>query len=59
VDLLGPAPLFRLRGRHRRRLLLKSSERRSAVAAVREAVAAAVRGRRLGEVAISVDVDPQ
>jgi primosomal protein N' (replication factor Y) (superfamily II helicase) len=59
VDLLGPAPLFRLRGKHRRRLLLKASERRPAVAAVRDAVAAAVRGRRLSEVAISVDVDPQ
>ena len=59
IDLLGPAPLFRLRGKHRRRLLLKAPERRAAVAAVREAVAAAVRGRRLGEVAISVDVDPQ
>ena len=59
VDLLGPAPLFRLRGKHRRRLLLKAPERRPAVAAVRDAVAAAVRGRRLGEVAISVDVDPQ
>ena len=59
VDLLGPAPLFRLRGKHRRRLLLKAPERRPAVAAVREAVAAAVRGRRLADVAISVDVDPQ
>ncbi len=59
VDLLGPAPLFRLRGKHRRRLLLKAPERRPVVAAVREAVAAAVRGRALAEVAVSVDVDPQ
>ena len=47
VDLLGPAPLFRLRGKHRRRLLLKAPERRHAVAAVRDAVEAAVRGRAL------------
>ena len=51
VELLGPAPLYRLRGKHRRRLLAKASERGAAVAAVR--------GRRLAEVAVSVDVDPQ
>jgi len=58
-DLLGPAPLFRLRGKHRRRLIVKSEQRHSAVAAVREAVRTAVRNRALREVAISVDVDPQ
>jgi primosomal protein N' (replication factor Y) len=58
-DLLGPAPLFRVRGRHRRRLLLKSEQRREAVEAVRESVAEAVSGRLLRDVAISVDVDPQ
>jgi primosomal protein N' (replication factor Y) (superfamily II helicase) len=58
-ELLGPAPLFRLRGRHRRRLLVKSTDRTTAVAAVRDAVSAAVAGRLLGEVSISVDVDPQ
>ncbi len=58
-DLLGPAPLFRLRGRHRRRLLLKSGHRRHSVEAVRAAVGEAVRGRALRDVAISVDVDPQ
>jgi primosomal protein N' (replication factor Y) len=58
-DLLGPAPLFRLRGKHRRRLLVKSERRRDAVAAVRDSVAAAVRDRALRQVSISVDVDPQ
>jgi primosomal protein N' (replication factor Y) len=58
-ELLGPAPLFRRRGRHRRRLLVKSSERAPAVEAVRGAVAEAVRRRSLRQVAISVDVDPQ
>jgi primosomal protein N' (replication factor Y) (superfamily II helicase) len=58
-ELLGPAPLFRLRGRHRRRLLIKSERRGETVSAVREAVATAVRDRALRELAISVDVDPQ
>jgi primosomal protein N' (replication factor Y) (superfamily II helicase) len=58
-ELLGPAPLFRLRGRHRRRLLIKSERRHETVTAVREAVATAVRDRALRELAISVDVDPQ
>ena len=58
-ELLGPAPLFRLRGKHRRRLLIKSERRHDAVEAVREAVATAVRDRALREVSISIDVDPQ
>lgn len=58
-DLLGPAPLFRLRGKHRRRLVIKSERRHETVTAVREAVATAVRDRALRELAISVDVDPQ
>jgi primosomal protein N' (replication factor Y) (superfamily II helicase) len=58
-ELLGPAPLFRLRGRHRRRLLIKSERRHETVEAVRDAVAAAVQDRALREVSISVDVDPQ
>jgi primosomal protein N' (replication factor Y) (superfamily II helicase) len=59
AELLGPAPLFRLRGRHRRRLIAKSERRRESVEAVRDAVAAAVTERALCQVAISVDVDPQ
>ena len=58
-ELLGPAPLFRLRGKHRRRLLIKSERRHVRVAAVRDAVATAVRDRALRELSISVDVDPQ
>ncbi|HEY6672193.1 MAG TPA: primosomal protein N' [Solirubrobacterales bacterium] len=58
-DLLGPASLFRLRGRHRRRLLVKSDRRHDAVEAVRDAVATAVRDRALQQVSIGVDVDPQ
>jgi primosomal protein N' (replication factor Y) len=58
-ELLGPAPLFRLRGKHRRRLIIKSERRHETVTAVRDAVATAVRDRALRELAISVDVDPQ
>ena len=60
ADLLGPAPMFRVRGKHRRRLLVKADDRESMVAATREAVETLAADRRLaGGVAISVDVDPQ
>ena len=58
ATLLGPAPRFRLRDRERRQLLVKAPERGPAVAAVREAVDAAVAGRALRGVQLSVDVDP-
>jgi len=57
--LLGPAPLFRLRGRERQVLVLKSSERRTAVAAVGAAVARVAGAREHAGVSFSVDVDPQ
>jgi primosomal protein N' (replication factor Y) len=57
--VLGPAPLFRLRGRARSQLVIKATARRPAIDAVGRAVdrvapAAARRGA-----AVSVDVDPQ
>ncbi len=57
--VLGPAPLFRLRGRSRSQLVVKASDRRAAIKAVGQAVdriapQAAKRG-----VNVSVDVDPQ
>ena len=58
-ELLGPAPMFRVRNRHRRRVLIKSSDREGAVTAVREAVERRAADRSLREVAIGVDVDPQ
>jgi primosomal protein N' (replication factor Y) len=55
ASVLGPAPLFRLRGRERAQIVIKAPERLTAVAAVGEAVS-----RPLGrDVAVSVDVDPQ
>ena len=60
ADLLGPAPMFRVRGRHRRRLLVKADEREATIAAVRDAVEALGADRAVArDVAIAVDVDPQ
>jgi primosomal protein N' (replication factor Y) len=57
--VLGPAPLFRLRGRSRSQLIVKAADRSAAIVAVGVAVgeiapAAARRGA-----SVSVDVDPQ
>ncbi len=61
ASVLGPAPLFRVRGRHRRRLLVKAplGAREATVAAVRDAVESAAGSRELKGVAVGVDVDPQ
>ena len=55
AQLLGPAPLFRLRGRERAQIVIKATDRRAAVAAVGEAVAQPLHR----EASVSVDVDPQ
>ncbi|HET7554481.1 MAG TPA: primosomal protein N' [Gaiellaceae bacterium] len=56
---LGPAPLLRLRGRHRAQLVAKTDEpRRVAARAARLLAAAAPAMRRAGVTAV-VDVDPQ
>jgi primosomal protein N' (replication factor Y) len=57
--VLGPAALFRLRGRERRVLVVKAAERRAAVAAVGEAVQRVASGREHAGVSFSVDVEPQ
>jgi primosomal protein N' (replication factor Y) len=59
AEVLGPAALFRLRGRERQVLVLKVSDRRPAVRAVGEAVQLAAAGRTHAGVNFSVDVDPQ
>jgi len=58
-ELLGPAPMFRVRKRHRRRILIKAADREGTIAAVREAVERRAADRSLREVSIGVDVDPQ
>jgi primosomal protein N' (replication factor Y) len=57
--VLGPAALFRLRGRERRVIVVKAAERRPAVAAVGEAVQQVAAVRVHAGVSFSVDVDPQ
>jgi primosomal protein N' (replication factor Y) (superfamily II helicase) len=58
-DLLGPAPLFRLRGKHRAQLVAKTDKpRRLAARAAQLLAAAAPAMRRAGLTAV-VDVDPQ
>jgi primosomal protein N' (replication factor Y) len=59
-ELLGPAPMFRVRNRHRRRILIKATAGREAtIDAVRRVVERRAADRSLRAVAIGVDVDPQ
>jgi len=58
-ELLGPAPMFRVRNRHRRRILIKADDREETVTAVRDAVEKRAADRSLKDVALGVDVDPQ
>jgi primosomal protein N' (replication factor Y) len=59
ADLLGPAPLLRLRGRHRAQLVAKTHTPRAVAGrAARLLAAASVAMRRAGLTA-TVDVDPQ
>jgi primosomal protein N' (replication factor Y) len=57
-ELLGPAPMFRVRGRHRRRILVKAQDRAGTIAAARATVERRAGGRTLRDVSIGVDVDP-
>jgi primosomal protein N' (replication factor Y) (superfamily II helicase) len=59
ADLLGPAPMFRVRNRHRCRLLLKAADREGTIAAVREEIERLAAARAFRDVSVSVDVDPQ
>jgi len=59
IAVLGPAPLFRLRGRERESLVVKAPARLPAVQAIGEAVRRVAGGREHRGVHFSVDVDPQ
>jgi primosomal protein N' (replication factor Y) (superfamily II helicase) len=59
LELLGPAPLFRLKDRHRAMLLLKAPPAALDELAIGEAVQAAASDRSLRGVSFAVDVDPQ
>ena len=59
LEALGPAPLFRRNDRHRSIVLIKTTDRAAAVAAVGDAVAKTAVERDSRGVAFAVDVDPQ
>jgi primosomal protein N' (replication factor Y) (superfamily II helicase) len=59
ATVLGPAPLFRLRGRERAQLVVKGTQRARAVRAAGAAVSEVAGDRIRRSVAFSVDVDPQ
>jgi primosomal protein N' (replication factor Y) len=59
ATVLGPAPLFRVRGKARSQLVIKSVERAEAIAATDAAVDRISKLARRRGVSISVDVDPQ
>jgi len=59
IPVLGPAPLFRLRGRERSQLVVKASDRQVAIGAVDAAVRGIAADRAHAAAAFSVDVDPQ
>ena len=57
--VLGPAPLFRLRGKARTQVMIKAADRQAAIRSVGEAVDRSVAKAARRGVSISVDVDPQ
>jgi primosomal protein N' (replication factor Y) (superfamily II helicase) len=57
--VLGPAPLFRLRGRARSQLVIKAQARQAAIDAVGRAVDRVAPGVARRGASVSVDVDPQ
>jgi primosomal protein N' (replication factor Y) len=58
-DVLGPAPLLRLRGRHRAQLLAKTGNPRPLAARIAQLLAAAAPAMSREGVTAVVDVDPQ
>ena len=58
-DLLGPAPLLRLRGRHRAQLVAKTEQPRRIAARAAALLGDAAAAMRKAGVTAVVDVDPQ
>jgi primosomal protein N' (replication factor Y) len=59
ADLLGPAPLLRLRGRYRAQLVAKTEQPRRVAAAAGRLLGAAAPAMRRAGLSVVVDVDPQ
>jgi primosomal protein N' (replication factor Y) len=58
TTVLGPAPLFRLRGRARSQIVVKTARRGEAIAAVDAAVQRVARAASRARASVSVNVDP-
>jgi len=58
-ELLGPAALFRLRGRHRAQLVVKTESPREVASRAGRLLGAAARAMREADLSAVVDVDPQ
>jgi primosomal protein N' (replication factor Y) len=58
-DVLGPAPLFRLRGRFRAQLVAKTDRPRAVASSAARLLAAAAPAMRRDGLRAVVDVDPQ
>ncbi len=58
-ELLGPAPVLRLRGRYRAQLIVKTTQPRSVARRASTLLAAAARTMRRDGLTVVVDVDPQ
>ena len=59
VEVLGPAPLLRLRGRHRAQLVAKTEQPRLVAGRAGRLLAAAAPAMRRAGLTAVVDVDPQ
>jgi primosomal protein N' (replication factor Y) len=59
VELLGPAPLLRLRGRHRAQLVAKTERPRAVATHAARLLGAAAPAMRRAGLTVVVDVDPQ
>jgi primosomal protein N' (replication factor Y) len=59
ADFLGPAPILRLRGRHRAQLVAKTDRPGALAARAGRALAAAAQAMRKAGLTVVVDVDPQ
>ncbi len=59
AQLLGPAPLLRLRGRYRAQLVAKTDRPRAVATQAARLLAAAAPAMRRAGLAVVVDVDPQ
>jgi primosomal protein N' (replication factor Y) (superfamily II helicase) len=58
-ELLGPAPLFRLRGKHRAQLVVKTERPREVASRAGRLLGSAAKAMRAADLSAVVDVDPQ